>query len=334
MIGHEWARDLLGRAARRGRLGHAYLFAGPSSVGKTSLALHLAGMLVCTGAPPRPCGTCRACRHLARHSHPDVRLIERAPDRRDITIEQVRAIEEEIGLLPFEASHKLFCLAGADTLNDAAASALLKTLEEPPPHATVVLCAADPAALPTTIRSRCQQITLQPVSAQAIAGALEAQHGVEAARARDLALLARGRPGWAVAALEQPDLVEQARAAFAGVAGLPRSGPFSRLMVIDEWIGKGTSFVESRGRALTFLSLLEGSWRDALFASQERDAPALRGYLLGDVAGGGYTPAEIVAFLVRIQEAAARVEANVAPRLVLEQLVGVMPAMQETARHA
>jgi DNA polymerase-3 subunit delta' len=334
MIGHEWARDLLARAAQRGRLGHAYLFAGPPSVGKTALALRLAGMLVCTGPLPRPCGTCRACKLLARNSHPDVRLIERAADRRDITIEQVRAIEEEIGLAPFEAAHKLFCLAGADTLNDAAASALLKTLEEPPSHATLVLCAADPSALPITVRSRCQQVMLQPVPAQTTAEGLAAQHGIEPDRAHALALLARGRPGWAVTAIGQPELVDRARAAFTAVATLARSGPYTRLMLVDEWLGKGTSFVESRERALAFLALLEGWWRDALLASQEHAAPRLRDYLLGDVDRPACTPAEIVAFLVRIQEAAARVEANVVPRLVLEHVIGAMPGAREGARHA
>src|SRR5207237_3402258 len=78
MIGHDWARDLLRRAASRGRLGHAYLLVGPPSVGKTALALELAGLLVCAGPEPRPCGQCRACRNLLRGTHPDVRLLERA----------------------------------------------------------------------------------------------------------------------------------------------------------------------------------------------------------------------------------------------------------------
>jgi hypothetical protein len=119
----------------------------------------------------------------------------------------------------------------------------------------------------------------------------------------------------------------------SGIAGLARMGPFSRLMVIDEWLGKGTSFVESRERALSFLALLEGWWRDALLVSQERAAPQLHHYLLGDVDRLTCPPSEIVAFLVRVQEAAARVEANGVPRLVLEQLIGGMPTSRESVRH-
>jgi DNA polymerase-3 subunit delta' len=273
---------------------------------------------------PRPCRACRACRKLERGVHPDVRLIARDPERRDITIDQVRALEEEIAMAPYEAPHKLFCLAGADTLNDAAASALLKTLEEPPPHATLVLAVADPANLPITIRSRCQQMTLQPVPARVIADGLVGQHGAERGKAEELAALARGRPGWAVRALASPELLEAERAAFSTVAGLAAAGPFTRLMAVDAWLGKG-SFVESRERALTFLSLLEGWWRDVLLVSLDGQTPGLRRHLVGSAATIRFAPAEIAGFLLRIQETAARVEANVAPRLALEHLIGAMP---------
>lgn len=331
MIGHDWARELFRRAARRGRLGHAYMLIGPPSVGKTALATELAGILVCSGPEPRPCGSCRACRNLARGVHPDVRLTEREAERRDITVDQVRALEEEITLAPYEASHKLFCVAGADTLNDAAASALLKTLEEPPSHATLVLAVADPTTLPSTVRSRCQCLTLQPVPAQSIAEGLIEQHGLERARAAELAALARGRPGWAVRAITAPESIEQERAALTTVGGLAAAGPFTRLMAVDAWLGKG-SFVESRERALAFLSLLEGWWRDALLAALAAEAPSLRRHLVGAASATHFTPAEIAPFLLRIQEAAARVEANAAPRLALEHLIWAMPTHQ--AAHA
>ena len=324
MIGHIWAQDLLRRAAARHSLGHAYLLAGPTSVGKTALALFVGGLLVCTELEPRPCGACRACRNLAHGRHPDVRVIERAAERRDMTIDQIRQLEGEIVLAPYEASSKLFCLADADTLNDAAASALLKTLEEPPPHAMLLLTATDSTALPITIRSRCQQLTLQPVAAKTIAEGLVIQHAIAPDRAAELAALARGRPGWAVRALADTGLIEQERAAVAAVTRLARSGPFSRLMAVESWLGKG-SFLESRERALALLSRLEGWWRDALLASQVAEVPSLRAHMIGEPAGGDIPPEVIAAFLIRIQEAAARVEANVTPRLALEQLIGTMP---------
>ncbi|MDB5057470.1 MAG: polymerase delta prime subunit, partial [Chloroflexi bacterium] len=327
MIGHTWAQQLLSRAAQRNRLAHAYLFVGPTSVGKTSLAMHLASLLVCSSQIGRPCGVCRGCKSVARQGHPDVRLIERASDRRDITIEQVRQLEGEIALTPYEAPHKLFCVAGADLMNDAAASALLKTLEEPPPNASLVLTAADPMSLPITIRSRCQTLTLQPVPAHVIAGALQADLKVEDDRAKELATLAHGRPGWAVRATTDHELVEREAAAYRAISALPLQGPYSRMVAIEALLGKG-SFLETRARALDLLSRLEGWWRDALFAAQTGAAPDLRRFMVGAVDSVPASPPEIVGFLLKIQETASRVEANVTPRLAVDHLIGMMPTIR------
>jgi len=332
MIGHEWAQELFRHVLQHGRLGHAYLFVGPPSVGKTALALYLAGLLVCS-EQQRPCGVCRACRNVARGGHPDVRMLVRAEERRDITIDQVRGLEEEIAMAPYEAPRKIFCLSGADSLNGAAASALLKTLEEPPPHSTLILAVADPSSLPSTIRSRCQQLILQPLPARAIAAGLVAQHGVGQEQALALASLARGRPGWAVQALASPELVERERHTATLLADLARSGPFTRLMAIEAWLGKG-SFVESRTRALALLAQMEGWWRDALLASAGGPGSALQAHLVGDVGFVYFSTKEITTFLVQIQETASRVEANVTPRLALEHLLGMMPVAREVAHVA
>lgn len=336
MIGHERVREQLAAAARRGALGHAYLFSGPSSVGKTSMALFLAALLVCGERGPGPCGTCRGCKLLLQGGHPDVRLIERDPERRDLTIEQVRSIEEDIGLAPFEAGSKLFCLAGADALNAPAASALLKTLEEPPPHAVLALCVADPTALPATVRSRCQQISLQPVPAAAIGAALIADHGATAAQAKELAVLARGRPGWAIRALQDQKELERARDDYRLVAGLAFAGPYSRLMAVNTWLGTGKekTFIQNRERALAFLADLEGWWRDALLVAAADHTPRLLDSVLGAVSSTGLHPSTIVAFLARTQQAAARVAGNASPRLVLEQLVGCMPSIERVTHSA
>jgi len=308
----------------RAKLGHAYLVHGPESVGKTTLVLRLAGSLVCSGPEPRPCGACRGCRQVARGGHPDVRLIERVDDKRDITIEQIRQVEEWVALAPTEAPAKLLCIAGSDTLNAAAASALLKTLEEPPPRVTLILTAVDPQTLPITIRSRCQLLALQPVTARVLAEGLAAEHGVEPARAQELAALARGRPGWAIRALADPRLLEKERESLALIGGLAGNGPYRRLLAVESWLGKGT-FLENRERALEFCALLETWWRDALLLSQAGVAPSLRGQVVGSGEAPPYGPGDIAAFLPQIQETAARVEANVTPRLALEHLVLSMP---------
>jgi DNA polymerase-3 subunit delta' len=215
-------------------------------------------------------------------------------------------------------------------MNDAAASALLKTLEEPPPDASIVLTAVDPSSLPITIRSRCQTVTLQPVPAREIGDALQTSFAVDAARATELATLARGRPGWAVRAVADQELVESEGAARATVAALALQGPYSRIVALDRWLGRG-SFLESRDRALDLLSRLEGWWRDALYAVLAVTSPELKRFLVGDAPGVSASADEIVCFLLDVQETAFRIEANVTARLAMEHLLGHMPAARSAA---
>jgi DNA polymerase-3 subunit delta' len=328
MIGHLWARQQLERAALGGRLGHAYLFTGPASVGKTALALYLAGLLVCGAESGRPCGTCRGCRAVARGQHPDVTVIEREAGRKEMGIEQVRQLEQSSALRPYEAPCKVFCLAGADALSAGGASALLKTLEEPPADVSLILTAEDAGVLPITIRSRCQMMSLQPVPAAAIAAALGAEYGVAPSRAGELAALARGRPGWAVEALTNPSLFDQQRQAQAAIAGLAGSGPYARLLAVDGWLGKG-AFVEVRERALQFLAGVEAWWRDALLRAAGGEV--LSRYAVGDASATGLPAWPIATFLTRVQEAASRVRLNVSPRWVLEDLMRAMPTVTQDA---
>jgi len=154
VFGHEPQKDLLRRALQSGRLAHAYLFEGPDGVGKQLLALALVRALFCTQGTG--CGTCAACRKVDHHNHPDLHLLE--PDGGVIRIEQVREIQRELAFRPLEARQKICLIDNAEAMNTAAANALLKTLEEPPGDALLILLSARPDSLLPTIRSRCQRI--------------------------------------------------------------------------------------------------------------------------------------------------------------------------------
>ncbi|MCC6224172.1 MAG: DNA polymerase III subunit [Thermoleophilia bacterium] len=148
------ARRLL-EAALAETPGHAYLFHGPSGVGKRAFALAFAGALL--GDADR----------AERGVHPDVYVLE--PLGEQIRIDQVRELRHDLHMRPFEASRRVYLILGADLMNEDAADALLKDLEEPPPYATIVLVAGRPAALPETIRSRCQRIPFRRLSLRALA---------------------------------------------------------------------------------------------------------------------------------------------------------------------
>ena len=147
------AKRLLRAAAREGQA-HAFLFHGPRGVGKRAAALAFAGELV--GDPDR----------AAREAHPDVYVLRPLGDQ--IRIDDVRELRRDLHMRPFEAERRVYLVFGADELNEDAADALLKDLEEPPPYAVIVLVADDLGPLPETIRSRCQLVPFRRLSERAV----------------------------------------------------------------------------------------------------------------------------------------------------------------------
>lgn len=197
--GQKPALALLQRALEQERVAHAYLFAGPAGVGKRTTARLFAQGLVCTGEE-RPCGSCAACRRAAHGNHPDIHWIE--PDGSSVRIEQVRELRRNAALRPYEARRKVFVLAGADAMTEQAQNALLKTLEEPPGEAVLILIADAPGRLRETILSRTQMVRFGLLGLREVAGVLQA-NGMGVAEAERLAAVAGGAPG---RVLGRPDL--------------------------------------------------------------------------------------------------------------------------------
>lgn len=178
------------------RLGHAPLLHGPRGLGKRMLGDWLARRLLC--GEPRgddPCGECRACRLIDNGTHPDLFAVEVAEDKQGIGVDQVRDLIERLQLTASVGSQRVGLMPQADAMNTNAANALLKTLEEPPAGAWLVLIAEQPARLPATIRSRCQQLPLRPPEGATAARWLAAQRPDDGDRHRLAALeLSGGAP--------------------------------------------------------------------------------------------------------------------------------------------
>jgi DNA polymerase III subunit delta' len=156
---HE-AKRLLTAALAEGPA-HAYLLHGPSGVGKRDLALLFAAELLGDHA------------RVLRRSHPDLYVLEPLGDQ--IRIDDIRELRRDLHMRPFEASRRVYLVFGADTMNEDAADALLKDLEEPPPYAVIVLVADDLGPLPETIRSRCQLVSFRRLSEAAVRDAVHAR---------------------------------------------------------------------------------------------------------------------------------------------------------------
>ncbi len=191
------AKRLLRSALSEGPA-HAYLFHGPTGVGKRAAALAFAGELL--GDAPR----------VERRSHPDVYVLEPVGDQ--IRIDDVRSLRRDLHMRPFEADRRVYLLFSAETMNEDAADALLKDLEEPPPYVVVVLVADEIGPLPETIRSRCQLVPFRRLSERAVRAAIARRApGLAPDEVTALARVAAGRIDRAERLLDAEAVVRRQR---------------------------------------------------------------------------------------------------------------------------
>jgi DNA polymerase-3 subunit delta' len=271
IIGHEWAVAQLRQSLVLGREAQSYLFAGPAGLGKALLALRLAQALNCEQGTPDPCLACRTCRRIGEGNHPDIRIAGMAsqaaglkPDeaarQKELKIATVREWQRDILLRPGEARRRVLILHDAERLNEESSNALLKTLEEPPGHVSLILVANSIDLLPTIV-SRCRVLRLRPLPRTQVAAALE-QQGAAAADAALLAAWSGGRIGWALQMLADPE--ELAR----------RQERLELLLRLHEQ-DRNSSFKWAEQRAkeyrggeqesvIDWLDLWQGIWRDVL----------------------------------------------------------------------
>ncbi|MBI5379257.1 MAG: DNA polymerase III subunit delta' [Nitrospirae bacterium] len=255
ILGQAEAVGFLERSLASGRVAHAYLFQGPEGVGKRTTALLFARTLLCEDPEALGCGVCHACRRVAAGTHPDLLALlspEEAESepfkirpwgipvgastaaeggsgarererrlRREIGIDQVRAAQRMLSFLPHEGKRKVLIVEGAEQISRPAANAFLKTLEEPPGEAVILLLSVQPASLLPTIVSRCLTVRFRPLADTVVAQILAALAAMPPEQAARLAPLAEGRVGLALRLAEEEALEREAW--FAAILdGLPR----------------------------------------------------------------------------------------------------------------
>jgi len=195
LVGQEHVVRALTHALDGGRLHHAYLFTGTRGVGKTTLSRIFAKALNCeTGVTSQPCGVCRACREIDEGRFVDYVEMDAASNR---GVDEMAALLERAVYAPVDARFKVYMIDEVHMLTNHAFNAMLKTLEEPPPHVKFILATTDPQKIPVTVLSRCLQFNLKQMPAGHIVSHLERILGEEriSFEQQALRLLARAAQG-------------------------------------------------------------------------------------------------------------------------------------------
>lgn len=283
VVGQDVAVRILRNAVKSGRVSHAYLFAGPRGVGKTTIARILAKALNCLKPQEgEPCGECENCMEVDRGSFPDLVEMDAASNR---GIDDIRALREAVSYTPIKGRYKVYIIDEAHMLTKEAFNALLKTLEEPPPRTVFILCTTEYEKIIPTILSRCQRIVFGRIQEEKIVGYLKricSEENIDYTEGA-LKMIASASEGCmrdAASLLDQASLAggnrvtEEVVEEFLGIISRAKVREFLRLLLNSE-VDKAVEFLRdiyNKGYNLTkFWDTLEEEVRNAiLFKSLKR----------------------------------------------------------------
>lgn len=313
--GHRALVEALLAAARADRLGPPLLLVGLPGVGKRTLArLVVQGLQCLADVGDRPCGACRGCRLVSSGAHPDVTLVE--PPLR---IDAARSLTASLALAPVEGRIKAAIIPEIDAASPGAANSLLKTLEEPPAHARLILTTSAERDVLATIRSRCRRIAVRPLAVAQATEALVEGYGIERAAAARAARLGGGSLGeclrWAdPGALEARDTWLETLVAAIDADRLGR-------IAIAERLAKAADGLEGG------LRIWLGWWRDAMLIRSDAAAGVVNVDRREDLdrLAVAYEPSELVATVRRVERALAQLAAHAVPASVVEVLILGLP---------
>lgn len=316
ILGHDRIVEVLRRSLSGGKTAHSYLFEGVPGSGRKKTALTLIQALFCTALPDDACGICASCRKIDGGNHPDIHLISPLPDKRDISIDQLREMQHILSLRPYEAPRKACIIDPAERMSVGAANSLLKTLEEPPGNALIVLLTENAGMLLPTVRSRCQLIRFAPLSPEHVLTLLE-RSGMAPEAAALIAPMSGGSLQKALE-LDNEALVARREAVLSRVGQLTIQRIATVFDAAEELSG-------NRDATLELLDMLLSFYRDAVHlgaGSAEIVNRSVRP-AIESIAAKRSFPRNLE-LLERIYETRRDVQRNANPKLALDQLFMTM----------
>jgi len=324
--GHDRIVSVLRTNLQSGRFPHAFLFVGPEGVGKRTFARMLARALLCERNNEvllDPCETCPGCVQVKAGTHPDLIEVARPEDRQELPIRVIRELCANFGLKPARGARKIAIVDDVDDMNDEAANAFLKTLEEPPPGAVLILIGTSAELQLETIVSRCQVVRFEPIAEPELAALLlEVGVATDPSDAARLAALGEGSVSRA-SGLADPDLERFRRELIDELAvehGFDPTELANRLAAFVRQAGKESS--QQRRRAGLLIDELARMFRGVLWQTAGLEAPCpdpadrRAAHLLAE----RLEPEDVFVLADRCLEATYHLERNLYLPLVLESL--------------
>ena len=329
LLGHETAIQFLQIHSQPENVRHAYLITGAEGVGRETLALAFVKALNCLNPPSKGdfCGQCHPCRQIEAQAFPDLAVLRVAEGARELKIEQVRAMQQSLALAPYQSKYRVVLIPDFQRATTGASNALLKSLEEPPSRAILILTADARESLLETIASRCEVVRLRPMRIDDLAKELQVKHELSEIESRKLAQLAGGRVGTALHYMRDEDLLDKYHNALDQLEELLGMNLRSRLKYVEK-------LQRSKGQVRENYSFLIATWltfwRDILICSEASEVPLVnleKEELIRQTAAG-LSLQKAAGILKHHEEALTMLDQYVNPRLILENLLLNLPRLE------
>jgi DNA polymerase-3 subunit delta' len=320
ILGHEEIKENLRKAIQNNRISHAYILSGERGMGKKTIARAFAMTLLCERSSVEPCMECHSCRQFLSDNHPDVIWVTHEKPA-TIGVDDIRTqINETIGIRPYESKFKIYLVDEAEKMTVQAQNALLKTIEEPPAYAILMLLTTNQELFLPTILSRCVKLKLKPLTDDTVIRYLTEKKGVPVEDAHIDAAFARGNLGKAVE-LSGSEEFPAFRAEMFHLLSQMHSMDTAEML---DWIAKLVKDCPDLNQVLDFLQLW---YRDVLTFKVTRDLNTLifrseYGLISEFSQKSSYPGLEQV--LEAIDKARIRLAANVTRELTLELMLLTM----------
>lgn len=327
LVGHEWAVEMLRKHVLHGTTRHAYLFAGPPGVGRRTLAVRFAQALNCRTPlePGVPCGQCRDCRQIEAMQHADLHVIQAIDEAGEprpggvLKVDQIREVRRLLTYKPYQSSFRVALFLRFHEANDSAANALLKTLEEAPSYAVLILTADNREQLLPTIVSRCEVLRLRPLRIEQVRNALE-EKGYETHQAKWIAHISGGRFGAALRLIRSESLLGEREERLNDLQGLLSASRVEKFAYAEKLSKDRESM---RQAILIWLSY----WRDVMLRTARARTPLVnldRNLEIEDLAGKMdlSTTRRVV---MGLEDTLEKMDGNINPRLLAEVLLLDLP---------